>query len=84
MASNLSYGMKRVLSGIMALLIVAGSTGLSANVRGGGLFARSAITAKAVEFSGDVYLSEVQEGDIIGPDVEYLSGVGYTIVLHGC
>ena len=83
MASNLSYGMKRVLSGIMALLIVAGSTGLPANVRGGGLFARSAITAKAEELSGYVSLNGVHVGDIIGPDVEYLSGVGYTIVLQG-
>ncbi|SEL27861.1 hypothetical protein SAMN02910353_02277 [Ruminococcus sp. YRD2003] len=69
MASNLSYGMKRVLSGIMALLIVAGSTGLSANVRGGGLFARSAITANAATYSSDV--QSLQVGDILEPGARY-------------
>ena len=50
MASNLSHGMKRVLAGILSLLVVAGSIGLPANV-GGGLFAKNAIVAKAYSIS---------------------------------
>lgn len=50
MASNLSHGMKRVLAGILSLLVVAGSIGLPANV-GGGLFAKNVIVASAVERS---------------------------------
>ena len=74
--------MKRVLAGVMALLVVAGGTSLPANVRGGGLFARSAITASAEELRGYVDLRDVQVNDIIGYDVEYLIGEGYTIVLQ--
>ncbi|SFW54673.1 hypothetical protein SAMN02910280_0375, partial [Ruminococcus flavefaciens] len=79
MASNLSHGMKRVLSGIMALLIVAGGSGLSANVRGGGLFARSAITANAETYSSHVM--ELQVGDILEPGAMYDAN-GKTIILQ--
>ena len=49
MASNLSHGMKRILSGVMALLIVASGSGLFANVKGGELFANNVLTASAQE-----------------------------------
>ena len=80
MASNLSHGMKRVLSGIMALLIVAGGSGLYANVKGGGLFAGSMITASAattyssgteIGYGCSLKFNHLRVGDIIQAGVTF-------------
>ena len=82
MASNLSHGMKRVLAGVLSLLVVAGNMGLPSNVRGGGLFAKNAIVASAATYSGNIETSTtLQAGDILEPGAMYMAD-GKTYVLQ--
>ena len=88
MASNLSHGMKRILSGVMALLIVAGRSGLFANVKGGELFANNVLTASAASYDikNATYGQKYVQGDVISttrPTGIYATETGMFVKIDG-